>query len=132
MEKEIAAYLAGIIDGEGSITFANNGKGRWPCLAIDVTSCDVELIDWLHSEFGGTKRTRKSTNPLWNDAYVWRVKKASAVRLLMEIQPYLRITKKKVRADIAIRWGSIDGRKDKKTKLAVYQEFLDLPVCRGK
>jgi len=47
MESWEAAYLAGIIDGEGSITLTKMHKGehRRPCLTIPST--DLELLNYL-------------------------------------------------------------------------------------
>ena len=60
------AYLAGIIDGEGSIYIGNfscNKKTKVPYYQtnIQVTNTDKTLIDWLFDIFGGlvTTRTKK-------------------------------------------------------------------------
>lgn len=72
-----AAYLAGIIDGEGSICISKSpGKnGRSICYQafIGVSNTEKGLIDWLHSTFGGThtQYTPKQT-PSNSRKHVWR------------------------------------------------------------
>lgn len=53
------AYLAGIIDGEGSISMSRQyryGKDKLPYwrITLSVSSCDSKLINWLHEHFGGS------------------------------------------------------------------------------
>lgn len=75
-EKELTdfelGYIAGIIDGEGSIYIskpqigANKKSGsKSPVYqtVIQITNTDEKLIDWLVDKFGGKKRTytRKQT-----------------------------------------------------------------------
>jgi hypothetical protein len=54
------AYLAGIVDGEGSIyigAFSSNPKTGTPHYQtnIEVNNTDTRLIDWLVNTFGGKK-----------------------------------------------------------------------------
>lgn len=95
MESWEAAYLAGIIDGEGSITLTKMHKGehRRPCLTIPST--DLELLDYLQTLIGGVIIDKKN----YKDSYTLIIKKKSNVfSILEQIYPYLRIMKKKKRA----------------------------------
>lgn len=49
MENVEAAYLAGIIDGEGSITLTrmHSKEFRRPC--ISIASTDLELLSYINS-----------------------------------------------------------------------------------
>ncbi|MFD2655509.1 LAGLIDADG family homing endonuclease [Gracilibacillus thailandensis] len=53
MEVPEAAYLAGIIDGEGTITLTRMHKRehRRPC--ITIASTDLELLEYLQTIAGG-------------------------------------------------------------------------------
>lgn len=72
-----AAYLAGIIDGEGSICISKSiGKGGRSTVyqpIIGVSNTAKGLIDWLHDTFGGTRTeyTPKQT-PKNARKHVWR------------------------------------------------------------
>ena len=39
-----AAYAAGILDGEGSISVTRNHTDRWPSPQVSVASTDRELL----------------------------------------------------------------------------------------
>ncbi|MCG5103939.1 LAGLIDADG family homing endonuclease [Oceanobacillus alkalisoli] len=64
MEKWEAAYLAGIIDSEGSITLTrlHNNENRKPC--ISVSSTDKELLVYLQKVIdGGAINNKKNYKP---------------------------------------------------------------------
>ena len=70
------AYLAGIIDGEGSIYIGNfscNEITKLPYYQtnMQVTNTDQKLIDWLHNTFGGliNSKCREKTNRPRKQAY---------------------------------------------------------------
>lgn len=91
------AYLAGIIDGEGSIYIGNfscNPKTKIPYYQtnIQVTNTDKPLIDWLYNTFGGliSKRTVKqhAANSR-KQAYIWTASGERLTHLCELILPYL-------------------------------------------
>ena len=93
------AYLAGIIDGEGCIyigNFSNNPKTGEPYYqtAMQVTSTDQPLIDWLVATFGGlfSKRTAKQ-HPVNSrkQAYMWTATGDRLTHLCELILPFLKI-----------------------------------------
>ncbi|MFP5105646.1 LAGLIDADG family homing endonuclease [Neobacillus sp. C211] len=100
MESWEAAYIAGIIDGEGSITLTrmHENENRRPC--ITVASTDKELLVYLRSLTDGTINSKKNYNPeRHKDSYTLSIKKKdSVVTLLKKISPYLRVDKKRKRA----------------------------------
>ncbi|WP_240050867.1 hypothetical protein [Metabacillus litoralis] len=63
MEIWEVAYLAGIIDGEGSITLTkiHKNENRRPC--ITIASTDIELLSYTHSLTGGVISSKKNYNP---------------------------------------------------------------------
>lgn len=68
------SYLAGIIDGEGTVNITYLESRNEYRLRLYVVSTDVCLIDWLVDNFGGLKRKRartKSTKEHWKDRYEW-------------------------------------------------------------
>ncbi|WP_112181803.1 LAGLIDADG family homing endonuclease [Paraliobacillus zengyii] len=95
-----AAYLAGIIDGEGSITLTrmHEKENRRPC--ISVASTDKELLEYIKSIAGGVINNKKNYNPnKHKDSYTLYIKRKHEVFYFLEkIYPFLRIEKKKNRA----------------------------------
>jgi len=41
------AYIAGIIDGEGSIMLIKFHKNQYPSPCVSISSTDVELLEWI-------------------------------------------------------------------------------------
>ena len=103
MTETDKAYLAGIVDGEGSIilktqmTKSKNGK-RYPCrkLELRVGNTSIELLEWI-KQFGGHyyyEKTKDGQKP----RYQWCITTRGAAEILEEILPYLIIKKEKAMA----------------------------------
>ena len=100
MEKWEATYIAGIIDGEGSITLTrlHENEHRRPC--ITISSTDKELLIYLHSLTGGAINNKKNYNPeRHKNSFTLSIKKKESVLLILKhVAPYLRVEKKRRRA----------------------------------
>ena len=101
----IIGYIAGLMDGEGSIVRENlNGWSRHACVRLSICNSSPELIQWLQTELGGHVQWRErssslSTKPCAN----WRIGGYMDVYLLLRlILPYLRIPKKIAQAKEAL------------------------------
>jgi hypothetical protein len=94
------AYVAGIIDGEGSITLTrmHDSENRRPC--ITIASTDIELLLYIQHLIGGTITNKKNYNPARHkDSFTLNVKnKVSVLSILKQISPFLRVDKKRKRA----------------------------------
>ncbi len=100
MEDWEAAYLAGIIDGEGTITLTRMHKKehRRPC--ITIASTDIELLVYIQTLAGGTINNKKNyKTDRHKDSYTLTIKKKEDVLfILTRISKFLRIDKKRLRA----------------------------------
>jgi hypothetical protein len=98
------AYIAGIIDGEGSIMLLKFHRNQMPAPCISVASISHELLLWLKEKIGhGTIKTKKNYSPKKHkNSFSYIIKYDNAIRLLEEISPYLVIESKKIRAEIII------------------------------
>lgn len=91
------AYLAGLVDGEGSIFLKKNNsssKGNQPFVAVFNT--DIDMINWVKDNFGG-RIVKAGNGPLhgWKQEYSICIRKNEDVILVLEaILPFL-ITKRK-------------------------------------
>jgi hypothetical protein len=91
------AYLAGIIDGEGSIYIQSRQRSD----AIDyfprfqIVNTDKKLMDWIHITFGGNlfQKNRFKHNPKWRIQYEWFTTRKLMDELIELIIPFL-ISKK--------------------------------------
>jgi hypothetical protein len=104
-----AAYLAGIIDGEGSIyigNFSRNPTTGAPYYqtVIEVSSTDKCLIEWLSEIFGG-RFSKYTKNQLPGNsrkpAYKWMVTGILIDHLIKLAYPYIVI--KKDQCDIMLQ-----------------------------
>ncbi|QOR66165.1 LAGLIDADG family homing endonuclease [Cytobacillus suaedae] len=95
-----AAYLAGIIDGEGTISLTRMHKceHRRPC--ITIASTDYELLLFIQSLTEGAISSKKNYNPeRHKDSFTLTIKnKAIVLNILKGISIYLRVDKKRNRA----------------------------------
>lgn len=95
MEPTEAAYLAGLIDGEGSLLVQIKGGTHNPKISthIEIGMTDRVVIDWTHRVTGVGKviTLAKPTNPNWSQAYRWYAYGRQATAVLREITPYLVI-----------------------------------------
>jgi hypothetical protein len=122
------AYIAGIIDGEGSIMLSmiNRGKTRAP--VISVSSADRELLDWLQATTGighiSSKPARKESH---RDSWDWKASHNAALDLLEVVLPYLRIARKRIRAQLLVtEYKTLTPRNGKYTPemLLAKEEFV--------
>lgn len=117
-----AAYIAGIIDGEGTITIVRISKdGFSPVFSVRVTvaNTNARLIEWLAARGAATKMIPKrgGSYPQKRQPYVaiWSTRKAAS--LLREVSPYLVI--KRDQANIALELAaSNEDKKDRKVRLS--------------
>jgi len=99
-----AAYLAGIIDGEGTITLTklHSNENRRPI--ISIASTDIELLEYIKSITSGSINKKRNYSPSKHkNSYTFIIKRKGVVlSTLMEIIPYLRVPSKIKRAKFII------------------------------
>jgi hypothetical protein len=107
-DKAMWGYVAGIVDGEGTITICRSEYDAHKkfktksgeihtydthCIGfhakISVKNTDVRLMKWLQSRFGGEYYEDKNRQPNWKIAYVWHHLAESKQEFLLAILPYL-------------------------------------------
>jgi DNA-directed RNA polymerase subunit RPC12/RpoP len=91
------AYLAGIIDGEGSIqifdrTATRPGASR-PSIRVSVANTHMPLLVWIQESCGlGVICVQNGGNPKIKTnktCYSWGITSIAAVRFLVQVEPYL-------------------------------------------
>jgi hypothetical protein len=118
MECWESAYIAGIIDGEGSISLTrmHANEHRRPC--ITIASTDLELLLYIQTLSRGTIHNKKNYDPVRHkDSFTLIIKKKENVlSLLKQISPYLRVDKKRNRAKwILLNYEKVTPRNGKYT-----------------
>lgn len=120
MKKSDVIYLAGLFDGEGSVSIV---ESKQYSLRVSLANSHVETLDWIARTFGGRlyvydyhKDRRSTSNPeTWKPqgVVVWQAN--TALRLLSLLLPYLRIRKQQAIIGIQFQEGmrrrsKTDGR----------------------
>ncbi len=98
MTTEEKAYIAGIIDGEGTVTLTSDHKGELPAPKVSIANNDLALLNWIKEKAGsGVIITRSKRQPHHGEQYVLDFSNNSALALLSEVEGYLRIKKPQAR-----------------------------------
>lgn len=135
-----AAWLAGFIDGEGSIQIRWQKSKRDTHMTSSVASISVsqaeprtEILYWLQKKFGGAVSSHgtNTRNPKHNKAFRWLVTGNTAVEVAKLIQPYLRLKARHV--DILLEHqktklpSHVGGRKGlARNEVRITDEIIDL------
>src|SRR5215471_14244408 len=91
------AYLAGIVDGEGSVGLDKMGtqNQRWVNIRfhpqVTVVNANMDLMVWLSASFGGTFRPRQQQRPYHKQTWRWKLTGRAAADLCQDLLPFLRI-----------------------------------------
>jgi hypothetical protein len=86
-------YLAGLLDGEGSIALRSYGQ-YW---RVRINKTDKEIIDWLATIGGTTSRQAQGYNR--KDMWEWSLADQEDVHdLLSAVLPYLKTRTKREKA----------------------------------
>lgn len=94
-------YIAGLIDGEGSISLMKDrasSKFRYPC--VEMTSTTLPMLEKIKELAGGTIVTQKTYKSNYKQSWHYQVRSDKAIALLEEVKDYLLEPKKKYRAEL--------------------------------
>jgi hypothetical protein len=98
-----AAYIAGLIDGEGTVTLSRRHRSENRQLVVSISNTDHPLLEYVLDSVGAGKITNKKTYQSHHTAsYTFTISNRQALKLLEQILPYLKTYKAK-RSDIILR-----------------------------
>jgi len=98
-----AAYLAGIVDGEGTVTLTRKHRNENRQPAVTISNTERSLLEYVREVVGAGKITGKRTaNKRHTPSYCFAIYNRQALALLEQIHPYLRTYKRK-RSSIILR-----------------------------
>ena len=100
--KTLYAYVAGIIDGEGSICLQPNSPKGCYSVRVSVANTNEWLLQMLKSQFGGRIYLKNHGNRFWKPAWEWVVQARKAIEFLQLILPYLQL--KHLQAELALSY----------------------------
>ena len=98
-----AAYIAALIDGEGTITLTRHNKGEYRRLEVEISNTELKLLKWVKNLLCvGQIKLKRARNKKHAISYTYRVCNRQAFNLLIQISSYLR-TCKKERAELVLK-----------------------------
>lgn len=135
MTEAEKAYIAGVIDGEGSIMLSRFHKNQYPSPCISISSTDMELLEWILrvTQMGRIINKKNYNKDKHLDSFTYRVIYNDALILLTQVEPFLVINKKRLRAKhilegyklVTLRNGRYN-EEQKKAKEKFYEDFIKL------
>ena len=94
LSSEDAAYIAGIIDGEGTITLSRRHKKDNRQLVVTISNTEVNLLKWIKETVGAGRITRKRTyHSEHTPSFTYTVENRQALTLIEQIADSLRTYK---------------------------------------
>jgi len=103
LSNSSAAYIAGLIDGEGTITLVRKHKNENRQLSISISSTEISMLEFVKSATGVGKITNKRTSKSHHTpSFAYAVYNRQALALLKQVSPFLKSYKKR-RAELILR-----------------------------
>jgi LAGLIDADG DNA endonuclease family protein len=105
-----AAWLAGLVDGEGHIRLDDPNKTGRLYLRICLVNTNYELLERVNEVVGaGTIHTRKKGQEHHKDSWAWQIGGKAAEQVLGQILPWL-IVKREKAVEALTYYSSLDFR----------------------
>jgi hypothetical protein len=102
LSKIDAAYIAGLVDGEGTVTLCRKHKNENRQLAVSISNTEREVLQYVLQRVGAGKITGKKTAKSHHTpSFTYAIYNRQALSLLEQLNSYLR-TYKKQRADLIL------------------------------
>ena len=103
LDQTDAAYIAGLIDGEGTVTLSRRHRNENRQLVISISNTDRPLLEYVLNSVGVGKITGKKTYQSHHTpSYTYAISNRQALALLSQIISYLKTYKAK-RSDLILR-----------------------------
>jgi len=98
-----AAYIAGLIDGEGTITLSRRNRNKKRGLVVSISNTEKDILNYVQDTVGAGKITNKrTTSSNHTPSYAFNIANRQALGLLRYIAPFLQSHKAK-RASLVLQ-----------------------------
>ena len=99
-----AAYIAALIDGEGTVTLMRAHKDEYRQVHVSINNSDKKMLEWVLTTVGAGKIVPKKVySDKHTQTFTYRIVAQKAFPLLEQIFPYLH-TYKKERAKLILKY----------------------------
>lgn len=103
MKELNLGYVAGIIDGEGSIMLIKkDSASKYRTPMVTVSSTTRELLEYLKFHFGGCILTKNEKRENYKESFTWKIEYDKALECCELIQPYILVPEKSYRIDLLL------------------------------
>lgn len=103
LTREESAYIAALIDGEGSIIIQE--KSTNDCLQLAIVNTHKGVIEWLANKWGKGRIYQRKRDSKWRETFEYNLYCSSAEKLIKAVYPWLII--KKEQAKTALEFQSL-------------------------
>ena len=87
----MAAYVAGLVDGEGTITLTAQHRGEKRRLVVAISNTDRSLLEFVRQIVGAGRITAKRTYKEYHSpSFAYTVSNRQALDLVTQIASYLK------------------------------------------
>jgi intein/homing endonuclease len=112
-----AAYIAGLIDGDGTITLSNRHRNENRQLVVTISNNERKLLEYVADIAGvGTISKKKSYKENHHTNYTYKVSNRQAYHLLEKIIQFLKSHKKHRAAIVLDKYLELTPRNGKYSK----------------
>jgi hypothetical protein len=117
------AYLAGFIDGEGSITLSL-AKG-YPRTGFKISNTRRGVIDWIHANYGGSIYTcKRLSEPQKKECFIIQFNIGDSRDVLQRVIPYMKV--KKEQAEILLAYSKLPRFNKPEVYMAMIERMTEL------
>lgn len=118
-------YMAGLIDGEGTITLWNRTNSKFRTPVVSCSSTTYAIIEFLLKTYGGTVCKQKVRQPHHKQSWSWRVVQNRAINVCSDLHNILLEPDKAHRAKmIALEYPKVTLRNGKYSKEQFAKKLL--------
>ena len=91
LDTACAAYIAGLVDGEGTITLSRIHRNERRRPVVCISNNELPILRFVLAATGAGKVTSKRTyHPLHAASYTYQISSRQALELLRQIKRFLR------------------------------------------
>jgi hypothetical protein len=137
LAPEVAAYIAGLIDGEGTITLTRMHANETRRLVVSIANTEIPILQFVKDHVRAGKITNKRvTSDHHTPSYCYSITSTQALSLLQQVLPYLRSYKRRRAALALARYRALTPRNGRYTTQLLNdrhefeQEFLEVKAAR--
>lgn len=113
-------YIAGFLDGEGSVMIQKTGSGGYYSLRVQISNTDIRPLEVIKLLFGGNIHKQESKDIRHKSPYMWYVNGDPAAEMLERLLPHLIIKKERALLGIQIIGAPREDR------LRIYNKMSEL------